>query len=96
MKINHAMSVPKILTDLCSIRQNIKLKKHFCRYCSQCFSSERVLIEHKDICLEIHGKQSVIVQSGTIEFKNYFKQKAVPFKIYADFESFFKKIANKR
>ena len=36
-----------------------KTKKHFCRYCLQCFSSERVLIEHKEICLEINDKQSV-------------------------------------
>ena len=30
--------------------------------------------------------QSVKVEEGTIEFKNYFKQLSVPFKIYADFE----------
>ena len=26
-----------------------KNKKHFCRYCLQCFSSERVLMEHREI-----------------------------------------------
>ena len=30
--------------------------------------------------------QSVRLEKGTIEFKNYFKQIPVPFKIYADFE----------
>ena len=30
--------------------------------------------------------QSVKVEEGIIEFKNYFKQLPVPFKIYADFE----------
>ena len=33
-----------------------KNKKHFCRYCLQCFSSERVLVEHKETCLKINGK----------------------------------------
>ena len=33
-----------------------RTKKYFCKYCLQCFSSERVLIEHKATCLEINGK----------------------------------------
>ena len=36
--------------------------------------------EHKEICLEINGKQSVKLKSGSSKFKNYFKQIAVPFK----------------
>ena len=36
-----------------------KNKKHFCKFCIQCFSSERVLIEHKRTCLEINGKKAV-------------------------------------
>ena len=47
-------------------------------------------MEHKEICLEINGKQSVKLESGTIKFKNYFKQIDVPFKIYAGFESLLK------
>ena len=82
MKINH-MSISKILTDLCNTKDN---NKHFCRYCLQCFSSERVLIEHKENCLIINCKQSVRLRSGSIKFKNHFKQLAAPFKIYADFE----------
>ena len=61
-------------------------KKHFCRYCLQCFSNEKVLIEHKEVYLKINGNQSVKLRSVSIKFKNYFKQLAVPFKIYADFE----------
>ena len=34
-------------------------KKHFCKYCLQCFSSEKVLQEHKENCLIINGKQTV-------------------------------------
>ena len=63
-----------------------KNKKWFCRSCLQCFSSENVLIKHKENCLSINGKQSVILEKEIIEFANYFKQVVVPFKIYADFE----------
>ena len=94
MKISHIMSILKILTDLCAIRQNISVKKYFFRYCLQCFSSERVLIKHKKNCLVINGKQSVKLKTGTIKFKNHFKQLAVPFKIYADFESVLKGVKN--
>ena len=34
-------------------------KKWFCRSCLQCFSSESVLIKHKEDCLSINGKQPV-------------------------------------
>ena len=61
-----------------------KNKKWFCRSCLQYFSSESVSIKH--FCLNINGKQSVILEKGIIEFENYFKQIPVPFKIYADFE----------
>ena len=62
-----------------------KLQK-FCRSFSQCFSSENVLIKHKEDCLSINGVQSVNGEKGIIQFENYFKQLPVPFKIYADFE----------
>ena len=73
------MCISKILIDLCVIKQKIK---NFCRCCLQCFSSKKVLIEHKTNCLIINGKQTVKLKSGSIKFKNYFKQLAVPFKIY--------------
>ena len=63
-----------------------KNKKWFCRSCLQCFSSENVLLNHKEDCLSINGVRFVDVQKGIIEFNNYFKQLSVPFKIYADFE----------
>ena len=62
------LSVSKILTDLCSIRQNVKIKNHFSWDCLQYFSSENVLVEHKEICLELNGKQSVKLKRGTIKF----------------------------
>ena len=64
--------------------------KTFCRCCLQSFSSEKILIKHKENCLIINGKQNVKLKKGSIEFKNHFKQLAVPFKICADFESLLK------
>ena len=69
-----------------------KYKKYFCKCCLQCFGSEKVLIEHKENCLIINGKQSVKLKIGSISFKNYFKQLSVPFKIYADFECILKSV----
>ena len=63
-----------------------KNKKWFCKSCLQCFSRKNALIKHKENCLNINGKQSVKLEKGIIEFKNYFKQIPVPFKIYADFD----------
>ena len=67
-----------------------KTKIHFCKFCLQCFSSEKILVKHKENCLIINGKQTVKLKNGSIELKNYFKQLAVPFKIYVDFESLLK------
>ena len=44
------------------------------------------MTKHKKVCLSINGTQSVRLEKTTTEFKNYFKQIPVPFKIYADFE----------
>ena len=67
-----------------------KNKKCFCISCLQCFSSENVLIKHREDCLSINGQQSINSEKGTIEFTNYSKQLPVPFKIYADFECNFR------
>ena len=50
-----------------------KNKKWFCKSCLQYFNSENVLIKHKEDCLSISGQQSINLEKGTIEFKNYFK-----------------------
>ena len=69
-----------------------KNKKWFCKSSLQCFSCENVLIKHKKDCLSISSQKSPNLEEGTIEFKNYFKQLPVPFKIYADFECNFKNV----
>ena len=45
-----------------------------------------MLTKHKEVCLSINGAKSVRLEKGRIEFKNYFKQIPVPFKVYVDFE----------
>ena len=67
-----------------------KIIKHFCRYCLQFFSSERVLIEHNKIGLKVNGKQSVKLRNVSTKFNNYPNPLAAPFKIHADFESVLK------
>ena len=44
------------------------------------------MTEHRKVCLSINGAQSVRFEKGENEFKNYFKQIVVPFKVYADLE----------
>ena len=92
MKISRITSISRILIDLCAIRQKIRIKTHFCKYCLACFSSEKVLQEHKKVCLKINGKQSIKLRNGSIKFKNYFKQLALLFKKYADFEFVLKRV----
>ena len=68
-----------------------KNKKYFCKFCLQCFSSEKVLIEYKENYIIINGKQSVKLKGDSVSFNSYFKQPPVPFKIYADFECLLKR-----
>ena len=88
---SHYVSIKDFNRFMCNKTKN-KNKKQFCRYCFQSFSIEKVLQEHEKVCLEINGKQSEKIRNGSIEFKNYFKQLSVPFKIYSDFECVLKRI----
>ena len=70
-------------------------RKHFCMHCLQCFSSERVLNDHKDNCIQVNGTQAVKMptkDNNTLKFNNFHKQQPVPFVIYADFEAITEKI----
>ena len=70
-------------------------RKHFCMYCLQCFSSERVLNNHKNNCIQINGTQAVNMPEkgdNILKFNNHHKQQPVPFVIYADFEAIVKKV----
>ena len=72
-----------------------KERKHFCRYCLQCFSSERILASHVNNCLAINGAQAINMSKqgeNILKFNNFHKQLPVPFVIYADFEAITKKV----
>ena len=72
-----------------------KERKHFCMYCLQCFSSERVLANHVNNCLTINGKQTINMPKqgeNILKFNNFDKQLPVPFVIYADFKAITKKV----
>ena len=72
-----------------------KERKHFCMHCLQCFSSERVLNNHKDNCIQINGIQAVNMPEkgdNILKFNNFHKQQPVPFVIYADFEAITEKV----
>ena len=71
MMINHI--VYKDFNKFMFHKTKNKNKKWFCRSCLQCFSSQNVLIKHKEDCSIIHGKQSVKLEKGITEFENYFK-----------------------
>ena len=50
------------------------------------------MIEHKENCLVVNGKQSKIKKMAPISFKNYFKQLPSPLKMFADFECALKEV----
>ena len=70
-------------------------RKHFCMWCLQCFSSDRVLSNHKDICIQVNGTQAIKMpnkDNNILKFNNFHKQQPVPFVIYADFEAITEKV----
>ena len=72
-----------------------KERKHFCMYCLQCFSSERILANHVNNSLTINGVQAINMPKqgeNILKFNNFHKQLPVPFVIYADFEAITKKV----
>ena len=74
-------------------------RKHFCMYCLQCFSSEEVLKNHKNNCIQVNGEQAIKMpdkNNNTLKFNNFHKQQPVPFVIYADFEAITEKISGCR
>ena len=73
-----------------------KERKHFCMHCLQCFSSERVLTDHKENCMQVNGTQAIKMPAkndNILKFNNFHKQLAVPFVIYSDFEAITEKIS---
>ena len=72
-----------------------KERKHFCLYCLQCFSSERILMNHKENCIQVNGEQAIEMpnkDNNILKFTTHHKQLPVPFVIYADLEAITKKV----
>ena len=72
-----------------------KERKHFCMYCLQCFSSERILANHVNNCLTINGAQAINMPKqgeNILKFNNFHNQLPVPFVIYAYFEGITEKV----
>ena len=73
-----------------------KSKKHFCLFCLQNFTSEEILNNHKENCIEINGTQAIKMpdkSNNILKFHNFHRQLPVPFVIYADFEALTEKIS---
>ena len=64
-------------------------RKHFCYYCLQPFSTEKILKSNIKDCFKINGKQRIIMskKGEFIKFKNYGRKVKSLFIIYADFQS---------
>ena len=88
---NHCVYI-KDFNRLMFSKTKCKHKKYFCKSFLQCFSSEKVLLEHRKDCLLINGGQNVKLEQKVIEFKNFNKMIPAPFKIYADFECLLKSV----
>ena len=86
MVIYIIMYISMTLTDLCFRKQKIKTKNTFARVFYSVLVLKMCWQNIKKFSLRINGAQSVRLEKGTIEFKNFFKQAPVPFKIYAGFE----------
>ena len=59
-------------------------------YCLQNFTTEQILLKHKDNCMVINGKQAIRMPKkgeNILQFKNHQKQMPASFVIYADFEA---------
>ena len=55
--------------------------------CSQSFTTEEILSNHKKQCLLIKGCQAVSYEKGIIKFTNHNKQISILFKTYPDTDS---------
>ena len=90
-EMNHYIWI-KDFNRLCHTQTKHQGKKHFCKNCIQCFSSEKVLEEHKPNCMILNGAQAVGLpkEGSTLEFKSLNKTIPVPFVIYADLEALLK------
>ena len=74
----------------------IYVRKHFYRYCLQCFSNSKILKNYIKICRAInHIKTVTLNEENTyFKFKKFKRLLKALFIIYADFESLLKPAAD--
>ena len=72
MKTNHTLCISRTFKDSCVIKQKIKIKNIFENVVYSALVVKKVLVEHKENCLILNGKQTVKLKSGSITFNNYF------------------------
>ena len=65
------------------------MRRHFCYYCLQAFSTAEILKSHAKDYFKINDNQMIKIplKSEHVRFKNYERRIKSPFLIYADFES---------
>ena len=66
MRISHLCLY---LTDLCAIRQNVRLKNTSADIAYNVLVKTKALQEHKETCLKTNDEQSVKLKSGSIKLK---------------------------
>ncbi|MES9881403.1 MAG: C2H2-type zinc finger protein [Sedimenticola sp.] len=85
----------KDLNKFLSRTKSHKSKHFFCNYCLHGFTTERILLDHIPYC-STNGPQKVQLpkpgKDDILEFKDFAKQLKCPFVIYADTETFNRKI----
>ena len=59
MRVNHIIVLLKNSIDLCTIKHSIMIKKHFCSYCLQSFSTAEILERHPNDFFKINSKQLI-------------------------------------
>ena len=82
----------KDFNRLMYLKTKYKDRKHFRMLCLQNFTTKEILINQRERCLLINDTQPLKYETGTIKFKNFNKQKSIPFKIYADSKCLLKRI----
>ena len=90
---NHYCVIRNISRLISSGLSKHQHKKHFCLRCLNGFSTQDILTQHQEICLEHKSQTHVYPNPGDkIKFKNVEKSHDIPFVVYADFECFVKPI----
>ena len=79
---NHYCSITK---SHCLINKDSH-KKHVCRRCLPAFSSEPVLFDHMERCINQHPTNITFSYTGHLKFEDYHKNVPVLIRVYADFE----------